>query len=367
VRTFLLYTFLLIGALAVTVSVPRQIQPEVRLSPVWEFSFSDQDGTGPEDPSGETVDSALVFETDMEYVRLDLRDGAVLQKGLKGSVFTASGNGFVNQPEGAQRWVVQSWGESSGRYIDAVGDPYLVDSLLVQVVDRALHVTDIDTDASVATDIPGDLSAFDICSVCPDPVVVMARLSGGIRYLSDGGRTTRDIHESPFDAPPDAVVYGVSVLPSGDVVVIYGLDPQTVSVIPADMFVDGEGTGTPVSFELEPEEAVRHGVNMSVFDGGRYVIVPLTGVLGVIDLENRQLRRIDSSFTRDDVEAIASERYTLFSGNLRDNAHQLLVHDETGEAVSWTWEGTDGVGLEENPYRILLQVNDTVIALGLEL
>ncbi len=360
-RTLLLYVALFSSAFFIAISVPRQVRPELRLLSIWEYSFTENNLSWQDGLNADSVIPFRHFETEDEYALLDSRDGSVLRRGLKGNVFSASAYGFINQPENAQRWVVQSWKSLSARYFDARGTPNLVGSVLVQNDGESLHVTDLADDRTVSMKLPPGLIAYDIGSTTSGPIVVTADVTGNIQYLSKARATVFNIHDEPFKAPPASIVYGVSGLPSGDVVVLHGLSPQTVSVVSI------ESTEAFISFEIEREEAVRYGVNITDYEDGRYVIIPLVNGLGIIDLQDERFQRVEMNISGDKFRADSQGRYTLISGNFRNDSYHLLIHNDTGETVTWGWEGSRHVGLESDPFRMFLAVNGTVIAVGMEL
>ncbi len=362
-RSVVSYLILFIAALIVAVAVPRIVSQEPHWITVWDYVISPTSGSPSLD--GNEPILPVIVESDRGFAALDGETGTPIQSGIKADLHGISPFAFINQPDDAERWVLQYWSGSPPRFVDRLGRPEVDGRFLLQLDDsQTLHIQDVVENGSLAVPLPPATTVFDICDSCQETNVLTATLRGEIALHSAGG-SELSLGSTLRSSFPDSVpvVYGAEWIDAGTIVLLYGRDPQWLVTVRTPA---GEEDGEILhAVEIPREQSVNYGVDVVVSAATGLITVPVTGHFLLLDPLTGEASTITLGGSPDRVYAGHTDAFPVYSGAVNGGVAVTLGGDDGNRRLSWRWTGVEHAGSVHSPYRLLVRRGDRIIALGI--
>lgn len=272
--------------------LPRDIGRELRLVAAWTHR--------PEAVGSSALDAAIdrdslsdlmVLVAGTRWSAVRARDGRALRSGVRTAHFTASTDGYVNQPDVARSWAVQGWDGSVLGIVPRQGLPVLEDSVLAQfTADGVLAATDIARGARTQVRMPAEPSVYALdAREGGAPLVAVGSVHGELAVARAGDAWTHRFRHRRFTEASSAI-YAIDILPSSsrDLLILHGRNPQQLSRVV--LGAAGEVRAELVT-SLEGSEQVAWPTNIDASDPDLLAVGLNRSVL-IIDRESGTLRRV---------------------------------------------------------------------------
>lgn len=363
--------FLLIVATTfVVIAIPRESGRERAVRRIWTAPIPAHIH------SAETVENAgtLAIVGEGFWALIDPDTGLSPVSGFPVGRFAMFPDGFINQPPGSPRWVVQRWNGDVLRIVENTGIPRFFDDMLVQFGEFEISVVPMPEGDPVSVPADVRLTAFTATNLPgAGRFVATGTARGGIVLYDVTDRSLLRLGEESVQGSRPEPVYALAIVPPGDdsaddegvpepgLVALGGLEPQhLVFLAPGN----GLRLQTQRRIEIPAGAEVREPTDIAYL-GESTVAVALRDSIAIWDTDADRLDRYEIDGARRIVGGSVDRNRTVVAV-VRDTGWVVLFA-ESGSEAPRIWSYTTGTVLAVDQGHVIIRVGADLIAIEVAL
>jgi len=359
--------FLLIVATTfVVIAIPRESGRERAVRRIWTAPIPAHIHSVETPENAETL---AIVGADF-WSLIDPNTGLSPVSGLPVGRFAMFPDGFINQPPGSPRWVVQRWNGDVLRIVENTGVPRFFDDMLVQFGESDISVVPMPEGDPVSVPADVRLTAFTATNFPGSGrFVATGTARGGIVLYGVTDQTLLRLgEESIHDSRPEPV-YALAIVPPGDdvaddqgarepgLVALGGLEPQHLAFLAPE---NGLRLQTQRRVDIPAGAEVREPTDI-VYLGESTVAVALRDSIVIWDTGADRLVRYEIDGARRIIGGSVDRNRTVVA--VARDTGWVVLFTESGSEAPRIWSYTTGTVLAVDQGRVITRVGSDLIAI----